>query len=396
VGAVDAEALAELRVPDLKDKCRAMGLPVGGTKAVLIERICDADGAPEAETADAADADAAAIDDDCIEHPAELEATATLKPKPGFRAGFVGVVGSPNVGKSTITNALLGENLCVTTSKAQTTRHRILSVVTSESHQLILSDTPGILERPAYELQERMMVAARAATRDAECVLFVTDIFQDEAEIRDAYEWMAEPLPAQRPPVVVALNKVDLLQDGKLGDRAEQRVGSLAACLERVAAACPSAVEVVPVSGLEQEVDDLARALAAQLPESDYLYDPEYFTDRPQRFFVSEIIRAQILEQFSKEIPYSCEVRVDRFKEKTTHKDAKPYIAIDAVVMVSRDSQKGILIGTRGRGIRDLGTAARERIEEFLGAKVHLALRVKVAKDWRSDDLKLRQLGYPS
>ena len=389
-----SEELAELRVPDLKDQCRALGLPVSGTKAVLIERILEADGAPAA-TADAADAAAAAIDDAGVAHPAELEATAPLAPKTGFRAGFVGVVGSPNVGKSTITNALLGEDLCVTTSKAQTTRHRILGVVTADAYQLVLSDTPGILERPAYELQERMMVAAKAAARDAECLLFVTDIFQDPDEVRDAYAWMEELLPAQRPPVVVALNKVDLLEEGLLGDRAASRVGTLEDCLERTKASCPSACAVVPVSGLAKDnIDTLAQTLASNLPPSNYLYDPDFFTDRPQRFFVGEIIREQILEQFSKEIPYSCEVRVDRFKERM--KDGRPFVAIDAVVLVARDSQKGILIGKRGRGIRDLGTAARRRLEDFLGAKVHLALRVKVSKEWRSDDAKLRQMGYPS
>ena len=245
-----SDDLAELRVPDLKDQCRALGLPVSGTKAVLIERILEADGAPAA-TADAADAAAAAIDDAGVAHPAELEATAPLAPKAGFRAGFVGVVGSPNVGKSTITNALLGEDLCVTTSKAQTTRHRILGVVTADAYQLVLSDTPGILERPAYELQERMMVAAKAAARDAECLLFVTDIFQDPDEVRDAYAWMEELLPAQRPPVVVALNKVDLLEEGLLGDRAASRVGTLEDCVERTKASCPSACAVV-VNSLPQ------------------------------------------------------------------------------------------------------------------------------------------------
>ena len=193
----------------------------------------------------------------------------------------------------------------------------------------------------------------------------------------------------------MALNKVDLLEEGLLGDRAASRVGTLEDCVERTKASCPAACAVVPVSGLARDnIDTLAETLASKLPPSNYLYDPDFFTDRPQRFFVGEIIREQILEQFSKEIPYSCEVRVDRFKERT--KDGRPFVAIDAVVLVARDSQKGILIGKRGRGIRDLGTAARRRLEDFLGAKVHLALRVKVSKEWRSDDAKLRQMGYPS
>merc|ERR1719174_407081 len=236
-----------------------------------------------------------------------------------------------------------------------------------------------------------MMVAAKAAARDAECLLFVTDIFQDENEVRDAYAWMEELLPAQRPPVVVALNKVDLLEEGLLGDRAASRVGTLEDCVERTKASCPAACAVVPVSGLARDnIDDLAQTLAANLPPSNYLYDPDFFTDRPQRFFVGEII----LEQISKEIPYSCEVRVDRFKERM--KDGRPFVAIDAVVLVARDSQKGILIGKRGRGIRDLGTASRKRLQEFLDAKVHLDLQIKVSKEWRSDKSKLRQMGYPS
>ena len=172
-------------------------------------------------------------------------------------------------------------------------------------------------------------------------------------EVRDAYAWMEELLPAQRPPVVVALNKVDLLEEGLLGDRAASRVGTLEDCVERTKASCPSACASWPVSGLAKDnIDTLAQTLASNLPPSNYLYDPDFFTDRPQRFFVGEIIREQILGSSPVEIPYSCEVRVDRFKERM--KDDRPFVAIDAVVLVARDSQKGILIGKRGRGIRDL------------------------------------------
>jgi len=348
--------------------------------------------------------------EDPIERPEELEATAasfeaTAAPPQGrrapsetFRAGFVGIVGSPNVGKSTITNAILGEDLCIATSKAQTTRHRILGVVTGDEHQLVLSDTPGILAEPAYKLQDTMMTAAKAATRDAECLLFVTDIFEDEALLAAA-EWTRALLPQEdAPPVVVCLNKVDLFgddEDGRpfLGEAARSQAGSLDDCVARVRQAFPEAAAIVPASGLTGEgVEDLVAAVAANLPLSDYLYDPEYFTDRPQRFFVAEIIREQILRQFSKEIPYACEVRVDRFKERM--KDGRPFVAIDAVVLVARESQKGIVVGKGGAGIKELGSAARARLEEFLQAKVHLALRVKVSKDWRSDDAKLRGMGY--
>lgn len=345
--------------------------------------------------------------DEDVERPPDLEASAVVgdvgrsSTSPTFRAGFVGVVGSPNVGKSTLTNALLGQDLCIATSKAQTTRHRILGVANGDDYQLVLSDTPGILGDPAYALQSTMMTAAKAATRDAECVLFVTDVFEADDVVAASVAWMESQLPkeGERPPVVVALNKVDLLgrdADGftKLGEDASRRVGTLEDCLARARNAVPDAVAVVPVSALDGDVDELARLVADQLPLSEQLFDADYFTDRPSRFFAAEIVREQILQQFSKEIPYSCEVRIDRFKEDVLHK-GKPFVAIDAHILVSRDSQKGILIGHQGKAIKEVGTAARKRLEAFFEAKVHLALRVKVSKDWRSDDAKLRTMGYP-
>ncbi|KAH8079118.1 GTP binding protein [Aureococcus anophagefferens] len=312
------------------------------------------------------DADVAAVPGDGeADRPPELEASgpapATLATP--FRAGFVGVVGSPNVGKSTLTNALLGQDLCITNSKAQTTRHRILGVANGDGYQLVLSDTPGILCDPAYALQSTMMTAAKAAARDAECVLFVTDVFEDPEVVAESAAWLDAQLASRagdepKPPVVVALNKVDLLG-----------------------------------------VDDdgyplLGEAASRRLPESAALFDDEYFTDRPSRFFAAEIIREKILAQFAKEIPYSCEVRIDRFKEDLELK-GRPFVNIDAAVLVARDSQKGILVGKRGAAIKAIGVAAREHLETFFDAKVHLALRVKVSKDWRADEGKLKAMGYP-
>lgn len=283
-----------------------------------------------------------------------------------FRSGFVAVVGSPNVGKSSLVNALVGEKLCIATPKAQTTRHRILGLVQGDDYQIALTDTPGILADPAYELQRGMMGAAKKAARDADCLLLVTDVFEKDTEL--VKEWAISASAGADIPLVIARNKVDLLDDE---DKEEEGVCGVSALTGK-------------------NVDALARILADNLPISQPLFDRDALTDRPARFFAAEIVRENILKLYSKEIPYSSQVVVTRFSQEQKAYD------IDATIFVDKPSQKKILVGAKGSKIKQLGIDSRKDMKLFFPQvpKVHLNLWVKVDPNWRTDQNKLRNFGY--
>ncbi|MBK7083494.1 MAG: GTPase Era [Flavobacteriales bacterium] len=288
------------------------------------------------------------------------------------KAGYVNIIGEPNVGKSTLLNALLGEQLVITNPKAQTTRHRILGILNGEDHQLVLSDTPGILD-PQYPMHERMMDAVDSALKDADILLVLVELGQRPERSENVLK------RAQRfnGPLLLLVNKMDR------GDEA-----AVLESLELWQKALPAA-KVVPISALHGfRVDELRQHLIEQLPEHPAYFPKDELSDRNMRFFVSELIREKILAYYQKEIPYSTEVVVNSFeeKEKITH--------IQADVIVMRESQKGIVIGRGGIALRKLGTEARKSIERFLGVQVFLDLRVKVDPDWRQDAAKLKRYGY--
>ena len=288
------------------------------------------------------------------------------------KAGFVNIVGAPNVGKSTLMNVLVGEKLSIITSKAQTTRHRIMGIFNSDDFQIVYSDTPGMLQ-PNYRLQESMMEFVKTAFKDADLVLFVTDVFEDiKLHDRDI-----EKIKQLQVPVLLLVNKVDLATQEKLEEKVQYWKAKI-----------PNA-EVIPVSALKKfNVNYVLNRITEQLPESPPFFDKEELTDRSQRFFVSEIIREKILKFYQKEIPYASEVVIDTFKE------GESLIKIRAEILVERETQKGIIIGHQGKALKKVGTEARKDMEEFLGKKVFLELFVKVDKDWRNNENKLRRFGY--
>jgi GTPase len=288
------------------------------------------------------------------------------------RAGFVNILGNPNVGKSTIMNALVGEKLSIITAKAQTTRHRIMGIVNGEDFQIVYSDTPGIL-RPQYKLQETMMNSVNSALSDADMILYVTDIGERTANEGEYIDRIKE----SGIPVIIALNKVDLTTQEEL----EKSV-------EPWHSAFPES-PVIPVSGLKKfNLDSLLNAILAKLPESPPFFPKDQLTDKYERFFASEIIREKILLNYKKEIPYSVEVEIEEFK------DEKAIINIRALIHVVRDSQKGIIIGHKGSMLKRVGTEARRDMEDFFRKKVFLELYVKVTKDWRDKPLVLKRFGY--
>ncbi|MBQ5613477.1 MAG: GTPase Era [Tidjanibacter sp.] len=290
-----------------------------------------------------------------------------------MKSGFVNIIGNPNVGKSTLMNALVGERLSIITSKAQTTRHRIMGIVNGDDFQIVYSDTPGIL-RPNYKLQESMMNFVIGALRDADVILYVTDTVEQGDE---ASEEIVEKISLSGLPVIVAVNKIDLSDPEKLE-------AVVAKWQERLPRA-----EVVPVSALHAfNVGGLFDRIVALLPEGEPYYDRDTLTDRPMRFFASEIIREKIFLNYEKEIPYSVEVEIDSYREEPT------IDRIMATIYVSRDSQKGIIIGHRGERLKKVGTAARIDLEKFLNKKVFLQLQVKVDSDWRNSDRRLTKFGY--
>jgi GTP-binding protein Era len=288
------------------------------------------------------------------------------------KAGFVNIIGCPNVGKSTLLNALVGERLSVITSKAQTTRHRIMGIVSEKEYQIIFSDTPGIL-KPNYKLHEKMMRFVADAMEDADVFLLISDVFED-VQLEQSY---IDKLKKVTQPVLLLINKIDVVT----ADKVEAKV---ALWHERL----PNA-EILPVSALQRtNLGILMQKILSLLPEHPAYFDKEEFTDKPERFFVSEIIREKILLNYKKEIPYSCEVVVESFKE-----DEK-IIRIEAVIYVERDSQKGILIGHKGEALKKVGIEARKDCETFFGKQIHLQTFVKVDKDWRTNEKRLKNFGY--
>ncbi len=288
------------------------------------------------------------------------------------KAGFVNIIGSPNVGKSTLMNSLVGEKVSIITSKAQTTRHRIMGIVSGDDFQIVYSDTPGML-RPSYKMQETMMGFVHTALKDADIFLFVTDIFEENPQVPE----LIEKLNAQKVPVFVLVNKVDLATPERVTERLDY-------WKEKI----PNGL-VAGISALHQyNLDVLLEKIIELLPESPPYFPKDEYTDKPMRFFVSEIIREKILTRYDKEIPYSCEVVVESFKEEEN------LVRISVLIYVARDTQKGILIGHKGQKLKSVGIAARKDIEEMLGKKVFLEMFVKVEKDWRNNDRMLKNFGY--
>lgn len=289
------------------------------------------------------------------------------------KSGFVNIIGNPNVGKSTLMNALVGEKLSIITSKAQTTRHRIMGIVSGEDFQIVYSDTPGIL-KPNYKLQESMMKFVTGALSDADVILYVTDTIEQPGE--RAAE-ILEGIRRGGIPTLVVVNKIDLTTPEKLE-----------ALVDLWHQQLPEA-QIVPVSAKEKfNVEGLFRAILAVLPEGPEFYPKDTLTDKTLRFFASEIIREKILRYYDKEIPYCCEIEIESYTEEPT------IDRIGAVIYVARDSQKGILIGHKGEMLKRVGQAAREDMEQFLGKKVFLQLFVKVAGDWRNNERQLKRFGY--
>lgn len=288
------------------------------------------------------------------------------------KAGFVNIIGNPNVGKSTLMNAFVGERLSIITSKAQTTRHRILGIVNGEDFQVVLSDTPGII-KPAYELQSSMMEFVKSAFEDADVLVYLVEI--GEQELKD--ENFFKRITNSEIPVLLLLNKIDKSNQ----ELVEEQVNLWK---EKV----PNA-EIFAISALENfGVPQVFNRILELLPDSPPFYDKEALTDKPERFFVNEIIREKILLNYKKEIPYSVEVETEEFFEE------EEIIRMRSVIMVERDTQKGIIIGHKGKAIKQVGVEARKDLEKFFGKQVHLELYVKVNKNWRSDDRQLKRFGY--
>lgn len=290
----------------------------------------------------------------------------------GHKSGFVNIIGNPNVGKSTLMNAMVGEKLSIITSKMQTTRHRIKGIVNGEDFQIIYSDTPGIL-KPNYKLQESMMKFVSTALVDADIILYVTDVVED---FEKNIEYI-EKIRQNDIPILVLLNKIDLSNQEEVEKK-----------MIRWRELLPNA-EVFPISATENfNIDVVFNRILALLPEGAPFFPKDELTDRNERFFAQELIREKILLNYQKEVPYSVEVEVESFI------DEEKILRIDAVIYVARDSQKGIIIGHQGKALKKVGTEARKDMEEFFGKKVFLQLYVKVAKEWRDKENMLRNFGY--
>ena len=289
------------------------------------------------------------------------------------KAGFVNIVGNPNVGKSTLMNDLVGERVSIITSKAQTTRHRIMGIVNTPDYQIVFSDTPGVLA-PKYKLQESMLGFSEGALTDADVLLYVTDVVEDPVKNADFLAKVAK----ETIPVLLVINKIDLV-------KSQEELESIVARWKEL---LPNA-EVFPTSALEHfNVTNLMDRIVELLPESEPYFGKDALTDKPARFFVTEIIREKILLNYDKEVPYSTEVIVEKFEEK------EKSIHIMAVIYVERDSQKGIIIGRQGTRLKKVGTEARKDLEKFFDKSIYLELFVKVEPNWRNRDNKLRAFGY--
>lgn len=288
------------------------------------------------------------------------------------KSGFVNIVGNPNVGKSTLMNKLVGERVSIITSKAQTTRHRILGIVNTPDMQIVYSDTPGIL-RPNYKLQESMLNFSQSALGDADVLLYVTDV----VETPDKNSDFLTKVQALDCPVLLLINKIDLTDQKTL----ESLVAQWSELLPKA--------EILPISALSNfNVDYIKRRIETLMPDSPPYFEKDALTDKPARFFVTEIIREKILLYYQKEVPYAVEVIVEEFKEEDS------LIRMKALIVVERDSQKGIIIGHQGQALKKVGAMARKDIERFFGKKVFLEMFVKVEKDWRNRDTLLKNFGY--
>lgn len=363
-----------------------------------------------------------------LEETFDYDGRLPMKQK-NFRCGFASIIGAPNMGKSTLLNALLKEDLCIATRRPQTTRHAILGVLTTNDAQLCLIDTPGIIRDPSYKLQEGMMEAVMGAFRDADVLMVVTDLYSTPIPDDEIFERVQK----SRAPVVVVINKIDLVGKasrdmGSEGD--DEKTYTVPEAISKWRSLLPDALAIIPLiasEGPENEGVNMLRTLLlggddlpatiralgrpvpgmfrdgvkfltgddskALLPYGPPLYDEDILTDRPERFFASELIREALFETLKKELPYCCEVRIEEFKEPKPG-DSKPLNRIKATVYVERDSQKLIVIGKGGAQIKQVGMMAREKIEKFLQEKVYLALEVKVNKDWRKNDDVLKNFGY--
>ena len=306
------------------------------------------------------------------------------------KAGFVNIVGNPNVGKSTLMNHLVGERISIATFKAQTTRHRIMGIVNTPDMQIVFSDTPGVL-KPNYKMQEMMLAFSESALQDADILLYVTDVVENPEKNMD----FLEKVQKMKIPVLLLINKID-----SLGDRCSVVGGNntqhptantqelLTAIVEKWHSLLPNA-EILPISALNKfGTDMLLKRIYELLPESPAYFDKDQLTDKPARFFVSEIIREKILLYYDKEIPYSVEVRVESFKE------VEKRIDIRAIIYVERESQKGIIIGHQGYALKKVGIESRKALEKFFGKKINLETFVKVDKDWRNNQRELSAFGY--
>lgn len=299
-----------------------------------------------------------------------------LTPDMPHKAGFVNIIGNPNVGKSTLMNRLVGERLSIITSKAQTTRHRIMGIVSGPDFQIVYSDTPGVL-KPKYKLQESMLEFSTSALGDADVLVYVTDTVEQPDKNNEFLSKVQAMASENGTPVIVVINKVDLTTPDKLDELVEWWHKEL-----------PTA-EIIPVSAKEGfNVDPVIKRIVALLPEGPAYYPKDTLTDKSMRFFASEIIREKILLHYDKEIPYSTEVSIESYEESPT------LDRINAIIYVARQSQKGIIIGHQGSKLKRVGTEARKDLEAFLGKKVFLEIFVKVAEDWRDSDRALRQFGY--
>ena len=288
------------------------------------------------------------------------------------KAGFVNIVGNPNVGKSTLMNQLVGEKLSIATFKAQTTRHRIMGIVNTEDTQIVFSDTPGVL-KPNYKMQEMMLQFSESALADADILLYVTDVVEDPEKNMEFLEKVSK----MSIPVILLINKIDESDQKTLGNLVTKWHGLL-----------PNA-EILPISAKNKfGVDILLRRVHELLPESPAFFDKDQLTDKPAKFFVSEIIREKILRYYDKEIPYSVEVVIERFKEDDRQ------IHISAIIYVERSSQKGIIIGHQGMALKKVSTEARKSLERFFDKKIFLETFVKVDKDWRNSQKELKHFGY--
>ena len=288
------------------------------------------------------------------------------------RSGYVSVIGNPNVGKSTLVNALMGRDLSITTAKAQTTRHRILGFINGEDYQLILSDTPGII-KPAYEMQNSMMDFVKESLDDADVLIYMIDVA--ERNIKD--ERLLEKIQKSKTPLLVLINKIDTSAQEELEEAVQHWAGIF-----------PDS-SVIPISALKGFfITDLLEILISKIPESPPYFPKDQLSDKPERFFVNEAIRKNILENYDKEIPYAVEVVTEEFME------VEKIIKIRSIILVERETQKGIVIGHKGAKLKRVGIGARKDLQAFFGKKIHIELYVKVQKNWRSNPLQLKRFGY--